>query len=49
LTKNGVLIIDDYGFWKGQKEAVDEYFVKHKINILLNRIDEKGRIAIKSS
>ncbi|MGB5912522.1 MAG: TylF/MycF/NovP-related O-methyltransferase [Promethearchaeia archaeon] len=49
LMKNGVLIIDDYGFWKGQKEAVDEYFVKHKINILLNRIDEKGRIAIKSS
>ncbi len=26
LVKGGILIIDDYGHWKGCKKAVDEYF-----------------------
>ena len=47
LCKGGVLIIDDYGFWKGCKKAVDEYFEKNSIKIMLNRIDSTGRIAIK--
>jgi O-methyltransferase len=48
LSKHGVIIIDDYGYWQGAKKAVDEYFEGHNIKILLNRIDETGRIAIKS-
>jgi len=28
LVKNGVLIIDDYGYWKGAKKAIDKYFKK---------------------
>jgi O-methyltransferase len=48
LSINGVIIIDDYGYWQGAKKAVDDYFEKHNIKILLNRIDESGRIAIKS-
>lgn len=47
LQKGGVLIIDDYGFWKGARKAVDEYFAENNIQILLNRIDDTGRIAIK--
>lgn len=47
LVPGGVLIIDDYGFWKGARKAVDEYFVENNIRILLNRMDETGRIAIK--
>jgi O-methyltransferase len=47
LVKGGVLIIDDYGHWKGAKVAVDEYFKKHNIKILLNRIDYTGRLGIK--
>ncbi len=47
LSKNGVLIIDDYGYWKGQKEATDKYIKENNIEILLNRIDEQGRIGIK--
>ena len=47
LKKDGVLILDDYGHWQGARKAVDEYFVQHPQPILLNRIDETGRIAIK--
>lgn len=43
----GVLILDDYGYWAGAKKAVDEYFAQNKTQILLNRIDQTGRIAIK--
>lgn len=47
LVKGGVLIIDDYGFWKGARKAVDEYLAENNIRILLNRLDETGRIAVK--
>ena len=47
LQKGGVLIIDDYGFWKGARKAVDEYFAENNIQILLSRMDNTGRIAIK--
>jgi len=47
LVKNGVLIVDDYGFWAGAKKATDEYFTP-KNRILLNRIDNTGRIGIKT-
>ncbi len=48
LSKGGVLIIDDYGHFKGAKLAVDEYFRDGKEALLLNRIDYTGRIGIKS-
>ena len=47
LVKGGVIIIDDYGYWKGSKKAVDEYFEENNISILLNRIDTTGVIGIK--
>jgi hypothetical protein len=47
LVSGGVLIIDDYGHWEGARKAVDEYIENHKLQILLNRIDYTGRIAIK--
>jgi O-methyltransferase len=47
LSNGGVIIIDDYGHWKGARKAVDEYITDHKIKILLNRIDYTGRIGIK--
>lgn len=47
LQQGGVLIIDDYGHWQGARKAVDEYFRDNQIRILLNRIDETGRIAVK--
>ncbi len=47
LSTGGVLIIDDYGHWKGARKAVDEYLEKNGIALLLNRIDYTGRIAVK--
>lgn len=48
LSRDGVIIVDDYGYWKGAKKAVDEYFEQHSIKILLNKIDSTGRIGIKN-
>jgi O-methyltransferase len=42
-----VLIIDDYGHWEGARRAVDEYLEKNERQLLLNRIDYTGRIAVK--
>lgn len=47
LNTHGVLIIDDYGHWQGCRRAVDEYFEKYNVRLLLNRIDETGRFGIK--
>ncbi len=49
LSPEGVLIIDDYGWWKGQKQAVDEYFAQLPFQPLLQRIDSASRICIKPS
>jgi hypothetical protein len=46
LAPYGVLIVDDYGFWKGARKAVDEYFAEHT-PILLARSDNTGRMGIK--
>lgn len=47
LEKGGVLLLDDYGHWEGARKAVDEYIEQYQVKILLNRIDETGRIATK--
>ena len=47
LSTGGVLIIDDYGHWKGSRQATDEYLEKHGVRMLLNRIDYTGRIGVK--
>lgn len=48
LTKEGVLLIDDYGWCRGARLATDEYMKKNNENLLLNRIDESVRLAIKT-
>jgi O-methyltransferase len=47
LAVGGVLIIDDYGAWEGARRAVDEFVDAQKVRILLNRIDETGRVGVK--
>ena len=45
LSKNGVLMIDDYGHHKGSKKAVDDFFKNKKI--WLHRVDYTARLLIK--
>ncbi len=47
LTPGGIMIIDDYGYWKGQRQAVDEFIAQCPDAIFLNRIDETGRAFVK--
>lgn len=47
LVRGGVLIIDDYGYWQGARKAVDEYFASSQEPVLLHRIDDTGRGAVK--
>jgi O-methyltransferase len=45
IPVGGVLIIDDYGHFKGARKAVDEYLKGH--GILLQRVDYSCRLPIK--
>ena len=48
LARGGVLIIDDYGWWRGAGKATDEYFAGNSPAPLLVRIDDVGRrVAVK--
>jgi hypothetical protein len=49
LSDGGVLIIDDYGHYRGQRQAVDEYFASIGEKPLLHRIDYSCRVMTKRS
>lgn len=46
LTPGGVLIIDDYGYWRGSRQATDEFIAKRGLQLFLSPL-LSGRIAIK--
>ncbi|HLL26502.1 MAG TPA: TylF/MycF/NovP-related O-methyltransferase [Xanthobacteraceae bacterium] len=45
LASGGVLIVDDYGHWRGARRAVDEYF--RNTALLWSRIDYTARMTLK--
>jgi O-methyltransferase len=47
VVPSGILIVDDYGHYKGARRAVDEYFDSIDANPLLQRVDYSGRCAVK--
>jgi O-methyltransferase len=47
LARGGVLIVDDYAYWQGARQAVDEYIEESELSLLLNRIDYTARMAVK--
>ncbi|HUU42425.1 MAG TPA: TylF/MycF/NovP-related O-methyltransferase [Planctomycetota bacterium] len=47
LSRHGVLIVDDYGYWKGVREAVEEYLRRNDLRLFLGRVDFTGRIGVK--
>jgi hypothetical protein len=46
VSHRGVLIIDDYGYWRGCQKAVDEFFAGN--GPFLCRIDSTGLIGVVS-
>jgi O-methyltransferase len=46
LSPGGVLIVDDYGYWKGARKATDEYLRERELPLLLHRVDETARVAV---
>ena len=51
LSKGGALILDDYGHFKGARQAVDEFFERGAPaqKPLIVRVDYAGRIAVKTT
>jgi O-methyltransferase len=47
LASGGVLIIDDYAYWRGARRAVDEYMHENQLPLFLVRIDHGARVAVK--
>lgn len=47
LSDGGVLIVDDYGHYKGARRAVDEFFARNGERPLLTRVDYTGRMAVR--
>lgn len=48
LSRGGVLIVDDYGHWKGCRQAVEEYFDEEPVpRPLLQRVDYTCRQGVK--
>jgi hypothetical protein len=49
LSPGGVLILDDYGYWAGARQATDRFMVESGVEMFLNRIDITGRIGVRPS
>lgn len=49
LAPGGVLIVDDYGHWRGSRKATDEYLQSMEergMHLYLHRIDYSGRLVV---
>jgi O-methyltransferase len=47
LQPGGVVILDDYGYWQGSRQATDEYLSHTGTRLHLIRVDEACRVGIK--
>ena len=47
LTPGGILIIDDYGAFRGARLATDQFIAENNLPLFLSRIDVSVRLAVK--
>ena len=47
VSSKGIVIIDDYAYFKGARKAVDDYLAENSLSPMLNRIDYAARLIIK--
>ncbi len=48
VEPRGVVIIDDYGHYKGCRQAADEFFANYGTKFFMHRIDYTGRLIVKA-
>ena len=46
VASGGIVLIDDYGFWQGSREATDEWAAKQPVLPYLHRIDDSARMIV---
>jgi O-methyltransferase len=44
VSPGGIVILDDYGHWRGCRRATDEYFGEIGLRVMLHRLDYAGRV-----
>ncbi len=47
VPRGGIIIVDDYGYWRGAREAVDEFLAAQPEPIFLHRVDKTVRVWVK--
>ncbi len=47
LQSGGILIVDDYHYWRGSRKAVDEYFGECEMSPFFSRIGTNGAVIAK--
>lgn len=48
IVPHGVLIIDDYGWCQGARQATDEFFRDRSFKPMMHRVDQTARVIIKT-
>ncbi len=46
VQPGGFILIDGYGYWRGCREAVDEYFAKDQLPVFFHRVDFSARMGM---
>lgn len=49
VVEGGCIVIDDYGYWEGCKQAVDEFIKNRNLEVQLTRVDSQGVYFFKKS
>lgn len=49
VAQRGIVLIDDYGHWRGARKAVDRYIHESGEKYFIHRIDYSGRLFVKQA
>lgn len=47
VSRGGIIIIDDYLYWRGSRQAVDEYTARHGVTLFLGPVDGGAVVGVK--
>jgi O-methyltransferase len=47
VASGGIIIVDDYGYFLGSRQATDQYISENKLRLFLARLDGSVHITVK--